>query len=128
MHDDTNEIIGTLLAFSPWGVFTAAPILIQLVILVIVCAGAVAIVAAIARKASGGAKSGLLTVAGQVGLYAGVGGAGYLGMETWLTAQQMHVTRFVIYEPEVISAVFVLLLGLVVWLIARFGNAGGKRI
>ena len=46
---------------------------------------------------------------------------------TYIGAQAMHVTRFVIVEPEVIEAVYVLLLGVIVWLIARFGNAGAKR-
>lgn len=127
MHDDTGEMIGTLLMFSPLGAFETAPILVQLLMLLIAVAGVIAVIAAIVRRTSGSPKSSLLKWAGQVGLYAGGAGAGYLGMETWLTAKQMHVTRFVIYEPEVISAVFVLLLGVIVWLIARFGNAGGKR-
>ncbi len=127
MHSDTGEIIGTLLAFSPLGVFAAAPILVQLILLVVAAAGLIALIAAIARRVSGGPKSSLLKLMGQVGLYAGVGGAGYEGMATWMTVNQMHVTRFVIYEPEVIEAVFILLLGILVWLIARFGNAGGKR-
>ncbi len=127
MHDDTAEIIGTLLAFSPLEVFRAASPLVKLAILVIAGAGLIAVIAAIARRVSGGAYSSLLAIMGRAGLYAGVFGAGYTGMTIFMTAQQMHVARFVVYEPEVIEAVYVLLLGVIVWLIARIGNAGTKR-
>ncbi len=127
MQNDGNEMMGTALTFTPWGLFAEASPLMKVVMLVVVAAGVVAAVAAIARKSSGGPRSSLLALAGQVGLYGGVGGGGYEAMTAWMTANQMHITRFAVIEPDIIEAVFVLLLGLIVWLIARYGNAGGKR-
>ncbi len=127
MHNDTAEMIGTLMAFSPLGVFADAPLLVKLLMVIIMGAGLIALIATIARRVSGGSRSSLLTLMGQVGLYAGVAGAGYQAMGTYLTVQALHETRFVIYEPEVIEAVYVLLLGVIVYLIARLGNAGAKR-
>ena len=127
-HDDTAEMIGTLKAFSPMGVFADAEPLVKLAMIVIAAAGLVALIAAIARRMSGGSRSGLLVLAGQIGLYAGIAGAGYQAMTTFMTARALHETRFVVYEPEVIEAVFVLLLGMIVYGIARFGNAGAKRV
>jgi hypothetical protein len=126
-HDDTAEMIGTLMTFSPMGVFATASMLIKLAIIVILAAGVVALIAAIARRLSGGPRSGLLALAGQIGLYAGLAGAGYIGMTAFMAAQQTHMTRFVVYEPDAIEAVFVLGLGVIVYLIARAGNAGAKR-
>lgn len=127
MHDDTGEMIGTMLTFSPVGVFENATFLVKLVFLVILLSGLAAIVAAIQRRMSAGARSSFLALSGRIGLYAGVGGAAYTAMTTFMTAQAMHVTRFVIYEPEVLEAVYVLILGLLVYAVARYGNAGAKR-
>jgi len=78
MHnDDTREIIGTLLLFSPLEVFSTAMLLVKLLLIIIMAAGLVVIIAAIARKASGGPRSALLGLMGQVGLYAGIAGAAY---------------------------------------------------
>ncbi len=126
-HDDASEAIATFLMFSPLEAFSSASLLVKLLLIIIMGAGLIAIVAAVMRKVSGGPRSALLGIMGQVGLYAGIAGAGYQGTATYLTAQAMHVTRFVVFEPEVIEAVYVLLLGVVVWLIARLGNAGAKR-
>jgi hypothetical protein len=117
-------MVGTLMAFSPLGVFTEASLLVKLVLVIILGAGVIALVTAIARRMSNGPRSSLLALLGRVGLYTGVGGAGYEAMTTYMTASQMHVTRFVIVEPEVIEAVFVLLSGVIVYVIARLGNAG----
>ena len=126
-HDDTAEMIGTLMTFSPLGVFDNASFLLKLVLIVILGAGVAALIAAIVQRRSTGPRSKFLALVGRVGLYAGVGGAAYAAVNTFFTALAMHVTRFVIYEPEVIEAVYVLLLGVIVYLVARFGNAGGKR-
>ncbi len=128
MHqDDTAEIIGTLMAFSPLEVFSTALMLVKLMLIIIAVAGLIAVVTALVRRLSGSPRSSLLAVMGQIGLYAGLAGAGYQGMVTFLTAQATHTTRFVIYEPQVIEGAYVLLLGVIVWLVARLGNAGAKR-
>ena len=126
MHDDTGEMIGTLLTFSPLGVFANATFLVKMVIIVIVGAGLAALIAAVKRRTSGGPPSSFLALMGRVGLYAGIAAAGYTGMTTYMTAQALHVTRFVVYEPEVLEAMYVLVLGVIVWLIARFGNKSSK--
>jgi hypothetical protein len=126
-HDDTAEMIGTLLSFSPMGVFETAPMLVKFMLIIIGVAGIVAVIAAVFRRVSNGPKSTLLPLAGQVGLYAGLAGAGYQATMTGIAVKATHVTRFVIYEPQVIETVFVLLAGVIVYLIARFGNAGAKR-
>jgi hypothetical protein len=127
MHDDTAEMIGTLKAFSFLGIFETAPVAVKLMLIIIAGAGLVAVIAAIARRLSNGRWSSLLATMGRIGLYAGAAGTGYMAIVTYLTAKALHETRFVIYEPEVIEAVCVLLLGVVVYVIARLGNAGAKR-
>ncbi len=127
MHDDTAEMIGTLKAFSFLGVYDTATPLVKLMLIIVAGAGVIALITAIMRRLSNGPRSSLLAMMGQIGLYAGLAGAGYTATATYLTAKALHETRFVIYEPEVIEAVCVLLLGVVVYLVARLGNAGAKR-
>ncbi len=126
-EDGTQIILNTLSAATPWDVYTTALSLTKLGMTVSLLALVVALVLAIVRRGTGGRRSGVLDVTGVVGLVAGVAGAAYTALVSWTTAQHFHVTSVYVVLPAIITAVYAVGLGILVWLVARIGNAGAKR-
>lgn len=122
--DDTQIIWNTLRAATPWDVFMAAGSTIKLCMTVSLLAFVAALVLAMVRRTTGARRFGALDVIGIVGLVAGIAGAAYTALITWFVAQYSEVTHFAVILPEVVEAAYALLYGVLVWLVARIGNAG----
>ncbi|MGN6208127.1 hypothetical protein [Asticcacaulis sp.] len=120
--------IRTLMMAWPWDVFGGLTIVVKFLVMIMLAAGAIAVIAAFMRKLGGGPRSGLLTAMGIVGLAAGLLGAAYNGLNSYIAYQMVKPVRFIVVFPSVIEAAYVLILGLIIWGISQWGNAGSKRI
>jgi len=126
-RDDTHILLNTLSAAKPWDVYMGAVSITKLSMTISLLALAVALILAAVRMTSGGKRSGALDVTGVVGLVAGVAGAAYTGLISWVAAQHAHVHNVYVVLPSIIEAAYAFLFGLLVWLVARIGNAGARR-
>ncbi|WP_443750555.1 hypothetical protein [Asticcacaulis solisilvae] len=88
---------------------------------------AAAVALAVLRLASGGKPSAALATVGAIGLVAGCLGAVWDGLNAWLAAQSAHITDILVVLPEIVEVGYALLFGVLVWLVARIGNAGKRR-
>lgn len=129
-QDDTAEIIGTFQSAltHPVDIFlNMSPVTKIAVFMALACLVIGSVVAVISRL-NNARRSGLLTALGVVGLVFGLLGAAYGGLTTYIGVQEMHVTRVVIYLPELIEIGLCVIIGLLAWLVAQLGNAGAKRV
>ncbi len=128
-HDDTAEILRTLKVAlqNPLLVFDTMPLITKLGFLIALACGLVVIILAILRRSQGGPPSGTLSTFALIAVLACLAGAAYRGLITYIGVQALHVTRLVVFLPDLIEIAYILVLALVVWLIAQFGNAGAKR-
>ena len=130
MHSETAEIIDTLKAFSVTDAVANQPIPLEVMVVTIFGTGVIAAVAAVVRKASNGPRSSLLAMMGSIGLYAGLatGLYGAVIIGTAMMDTHTRVTQFALYGPEALDIAAILLSGAIVYLIARIGNAGARKL
>ncbi len=121
-----NYIIGTLMRATPWDIFMMASIVVKLLILIMIATGLLAVILAILRKLNGGARSGLLSTLGIIAVVAGLLGVAYTGLTNFM-AYQAHPTHWGVLLPSLIEVVYVLILAVIIWSIAQWGNAGARR-
>jgi hypothetical protein len=128
-QDDTAEIIGTFEAAlgHPVDIFLNMGPVTQITTSIALVCLAVGVVVAVISRLNNAPRSGLLTALGVIGLIFGLLGAAYGGLTTYIGVQDMHVTRVVIYLPELIEIGLCVLIGLLAWLVAQMGNAGARR-
>ncbi len=128
-NNDNAEIIGTLkmVLSHPVSIFMNMSLLCQMLAFVAVACILAGLVLAILRRINAGPRSGLLAAIGIIGLVAGLLGAAYGGLTTYMAVQAMHVTRLVVYLPSLIEIGYCLVLGVLAWLVAQAGNAGARR-
>ncbi len=119
--------IRTLMMAVPWDVFGGLTIVVKFLVMIMLAAGTVAVITAVMRKLSGGPRSGLLTAMGIVALVAGLLGAAYNGLNSYIAYQMMKPVRLIVVFPSIIEVVYVLLLALIIWGIVLWGNAGARR-
>ena len=122
-----NYIIGTLMRATPWDLFMMASIVVKLMVLIILAAGFLAVILAVLRKLNGGARSGLLSALGIIAVVAGLLGVAYTVLTNFMAYQAMRPTHLGVLLPSLIEVVYVLLLAVIIWSIARWGNAGARR-
>ena len=125
--NETAAIIHTLATATPMNVIGGMVSLTKVMTLLAIGAGIVALILAIMRRMSAGQRSSLLNTLGWVGLGAGIAGAAYTALNTYIAANAVHEYRFVILLPEFVEAGYSLIIGLIVWGIALWGNAGARR-
>ena len=118
----------TLMMATPFEVFMYASIVVKLMVLIMLVAGAAAVIAAIARRATNGPRSGLLGVCRMIAFGAAGLAVLYTAMISWMAAQAVHLTRIELLYPEIITVGYVVVLALIVHAIAAFGNAGARRV
>lgn len=121
-----NYILGTLAYATPWTVFLGASVVVKLLVLIMLAAGLLAVLLAALRKLNGGARSGLLSTLGIIAVVAGLLGVAYTGLTNFM-AYQAHPTHWGVLLPSLIEVTYVLILAVVIWLIAQWGNAGARR-
>lgn len=128
-NNDTAEITNTIAAgqMDPVGVYVGMNFITKACVSLALIAGAAALIMAVLPSARGG-RSSLLDLLGKVGLVAGVLGGIYDAFVTWQVAGMLHETRLAPLTPSIIESVAAVLIGLIAWLIARFGNSGAKPV
>ena len=126
--NDTAMIINTLAMATPMNVIGGMVSLTRVMTLLAIGAGIVALVLAVIRRLSAGQRSSFLNTLGWVGLGAGIAGAAYTALNTFIAANALHQYRFVILLPSLVEAAYALIIGLIVFAVAAVGNAGAKRI
>ncbi len=124
--NETAAIINTLSTATPMNVIGGMVSLTKVMTLLALGVGIVAVILAIMRKTSAGPRSSLLNALGWVGLGAGIAGAAYAALNTYIAANAMHEYRFVILLPSFIEAAYALVIGLIALAIATWGNALGQ--
>jgi len=125
--DDARIILNTLRAATPWDVYMDAVSLTKLSMTVNFLALVAVLVMAIVRRSSGGKRSPVLDLLGVFGLVVGLTGAAYCGLNSWIAAQYAHVSNVYVVLPSIIEAAYAFLAGVLVWLVAGFGNSGARR-
>ena len=125
--NDTAAIINTLATATPMNVIGGMVSLTKVMTILAIGAGIVALILAVMRRMSGGQRSSLLNALGWGGLGAGIAGAAYSALNTYIAANAMHEYRFVILLPSVIEAAYALIIGVIACGIATWGNAGARR-
>ncbi|MFT4075202.1 MAG: hypothetical protein QM647_06680 [Asticcacaulis sp.] len=119
--------IRTLMMAKPWDVFGGLTIVVKFLVMIMLVAGLVAAITAFIRRFNGGPRSGLLSAMGITALVCGVLGAAYNGLNSYIAYQMVKPVRFIVVFPSVIEATYVLMLGLIIWAISMWGNAGARR-
>ncbi len=117
-----------LMLLHPFGVFLTMNFITQACTAVAVICLVAGLVLAIRRRMAGGARSGLLSMLGLIGLIAGVLGGVYDGFVTWQAAQALEETRLVVVVPSIVETVAVVVIGIVAWVVAAIGKCGGQAI
>ncbi len=64
---------------------------------------------------------------GIAALVAGLLGAAYNGLNSYIAYQMVKPVRLIVVFPSIIEVVYVLMLGVIIWSIALWGNAGARR-
>ncbi len=119
--------IRTLMMAWPWDVFGGLTIVVKFLVMIMLAAGIIVVITAVMRKLGGGPRSGLLAAMGIVALVAGLLGAAYNGLNSYIAYQMVKPVRFIVVFPSVIEAAYVLILGLIIWAVAAWGNTGARR-
>ena len=122
-----HYILGTLAYATPWNMFLAASIVVKLMVLIMIVAGLVVAIAALVRKLGGGNRSPLLSVMSIVALVAGGLAVVYTGCINFIIYQEMRPTHLGVLLPSLIEIVYVLILAIIIWSIAEWGNAGAHQ-
>ena len=124
--NDTDALIRTLGQATPWDVYANLSSTLKIAASIALLAAAAALVMALIRMMSGGRQSGFLGALGVIGLVVGIIGALYGATNSYIAAQVTH-PRLLVLLPSIIECAYVLLFGLLAWLIAKVGNAGARR-
>jgi hypothetical protein len=119
--------IRTLMMATPWDVFGGLTIVVKLMVNIMLAAGIGAVIAALIRKANNGPRSGFLAFMGITALVAGLLGAAYNGLNSYIAYQMVKPVHLIVVFPSIIEVVYVLMLGVIIWSIALWGNAGARR-
>ena len=127
--DESTIVLNTLKAMlsQPVGVVMNMHAITRYAVMAALVIGVIVVFLALARRVGHGRRSGLLSGLGLAGLLIGFLGALYTGGLEYVAAQKYPVAHFHIVLPGIVEAGFSLILGLVVWGIAGFGNSGAKR-
>ncbi|HTM83021.1 hypothetical protein [Asticcacaulis sp.] len=122
-----NYIMGTLAYATPGNVFISASIVVKLLVMIMMATGLVVLITAVIRKLTSGAHSGLLSTLGGVAVVAGLLSVAYTGLTSFMAYQRVHATHLGVLLPSLIEVIYVLMLGVIIWSIALWGNAGARR-
>jgi hypothetical protein len=117
----------TEVLLQPMLVFNGMTIVTKLCLLIIIAAGAIALVTAVLRRVSGGRRSGLLTVLSWIAIVFGILGALYGAMNIYIGIQAVGKANLAVVAPGLIEIIYTLVPALIVRLIASIGNAGAKK-
>lgn len=111
---------------NPDYIFSGTSWVPRLCLILFLVAGAIGLVIVVVRRASGGQRSGFLAFIGRVAPWLGIASAAYGLFNLYMGIQQDGALT----EPQLytvsLDLFYSLVPALVVWLIARFGNAGAK--
>ena len=122
-----EPFIRTLMMATPWDVFGGLTMVVKFLVIIMLAAGVVVAIAALGRKSTGGPRSGLLAAMGVIALVAGLLGAGYNGLNSYIAYQMVKPVRLIVVFPSIIEAAYVLILALIIWGVALWGNAGARH-
>jgi hypothetical protein len=124
---NTATVIDVLTKINPLMMFSAATSLLKLVVLVLVILAVITLIVALMRRASGGRRSGLLPVLSAIALCVAVAGVIYDFQVYFATRDRMREMAGTMFNVCLVESGYVIGLGIVVWLISQFGNAGVRR-
>ena len=122
--NETSMIVNTLAMAKPVDVFLGLTLVTKALATVALLAGGLALVLALIRVVSQGRRSGALATTGLVGLISAALGAAYPGLNSAVAFFVVRPTHLLVLLPSAVEVTYVLILGLIVWVIAKLGNAG----
>ncbi len=125
---NTVTVIDILLKTNPVDMFSVATSLLKLAVLVLIVLAIVALLVAFVRRASGGSRSGLLSLLSGIALCVAVIGVIYNFLSYFSVRNSLQGMAGMMFNVHIVESAYIIGLGGAVWLIAQFGNSGAKRI
>lgn len=124
---NTVTVIDILLKTNPMTMFSVATSLLKLAVLVLIVLAIVALIVALVRRASGGRRSGLLSLISGIALCVAAAGVIYDFVTYFGIRDGLQGMAGMMFNVRLVESAYLIGLAVVVCLIAQFGNAGAKR-